>query len=229
MNDALLELFENIKHEFHDLSVDEFTDYINNKGGNIRLEFYSVVANKPLLAQAYHDIQNYKNTAANTSFPTRLREQNFAEFKYKIDEIIAIIKSGTIGLSKKKLAEEIVNLISDRKLKTLCIEINNTPDSNVLSLAQNIGETLKWCLWYKAKQMNTGLNEKVGLEQLLDETINKSYFKSNAASRFIKDFKNNFLKTGYDMVRHSESYIPDIVLLNPALDALEIILKECFA
>jgi hypothetical protein len=32
----------------------------------------------------------------------------------------------------------------------------------------------------------------------------------------------------YDMVRHSESYIPEIAVLNPQIDALETILADSF-
>src|SRR5207247_594478 len=113
-------------------------------------------------------------------------------------------------------------------IKQLCIELNNTPDTNVFSLAQIIGETLKWSLWFRAKQVGTSLTERTGLEALLDEAIKKPYFTSNVARRFLSEFKTNFMKQQYDMVRHSETYIPDILVLNPQIDALETILEECF-
>ncbi len=66
------------------------------------------------------------------------------------------------------------------------------------------------------------------LSRLLDDAINHQYYSGNAAVKFLKDFKYGFLKTGYDMVRHDPAYIPDIVVLNPAIDALEHVLKETF-
>ena len=65
------------------------------------------------------------------------------------------------------------------------------------------------------------------LSKLLEDAINHPYYSSNAAIKFLKDFKG-FLKTGYDMVRHDPAYIPDIVVINPAIDALEHVLKETF-
>ena len=63
----------------------------------------------------------------------------------------------------------------------------------------------------------------------MDEAINKPYYSGNAATRFLKDFKNNFQKTSYDMVRHDPGYIPNSVnAFGPAIDALEHILKETF-
>lgn len=127
---------------------------------------------------------------------------------------------------KRMLDQKLIESIKKIKLKRICVEINTTPDQNVLSLSQSIGEALKWIIYQKAKQKHTKLKPNIGLEALLDEVISKSYFKSNASNRFLKDFKNNFMKTQYDMVRHDEDYVPDIKILNPQIDALEHILKE---
>lgn len=129
---------------------------------------------------------------------------------------------------KKMIDEALIEEIKDIKLKRICVEINTTPEQNVLSLSQSIGEALKWAVWLKAKQKDTKLKESIGLEALLDEAIVNSYFESNAAIRFLKNFKNNFMKTAFDMVRHDESYVPDLTILNPQIDALEHILRELF-
>lgn len=34
------------------------------------------------------------------------------------------------------------------------------------------------------------------------------------------------MKTAFDMVRHDESYVPDLTILDPQIDALEHILRE---
>lgn len=66
------------------------------------------------------------------------------------------------------------------------------------------------------------------MSRLLGDAINHSYYSGNATVKFLSDFRNSFLKTGYDMVRHDPVYIPKIVVLNPAIDALEHVLKETF-
>lgn len=132
--------------------------------------------------------------------------------------------------AKKRISEEVVNAVTDPKIKQICMELNNTPDENVLSLAQSVGEALQWTLWYRALKVGTSITAKnMGLEKLLDEAINKPYYSGNAATRFLKDFKSNFMKTGYDMVRHDPTYVPNSVsAFGPAIDALEHILKETF-
>ncbi|HEX6480053.1 MAG TPA: hypothetical protein VF043_14520 [Ktedonobacteraceae bacterium] len=65
------------------------------------------------------------------------------------------------------------------------------------------------------------------MSRLLDDAIN-SYYSGNATVKFLKDFKYGFLKTGYDMVRHNPTYIPNSGAVGPAIDALEHILKETF-
>lgn len=130
---------------------------------------------------------------------------------------------------KKRISHEVINAISDPKIKQICVELNNTPDQNVLSLAQGLGEALKWTLWYRAQQFGTPMTvSNMKLSRLLDDAINHPYYSSNAAIKFLKDFKYGFLKTGYDMVRHDPAYIPDSFVLNPAIDALEHVLKETF-
>ena len=138
---------------------------------------------------------------------------------------------GTLAITaKKRISEVVVNAVADPKIKQICAELNNTPDENVLSLAQSVGEALQWTLWYRAQQVGTSIKAKdMGLEKLLDEAINKPYYSGNAATRFLKDFKNNFMKTGYDMVRHDPTYVPNSVsAFGPAIDALEHIIKETF-
>lgn len=129
---------------------------------------------------------------------------------------------------KQRISQEVVNAISDSKIKQICTELNNTPDENVLSLAQGIGEALKWTLWYRAQQVGTSMTvSTMKMSRLLDDAIN-SYYSGNATVKFLKDFKYGFLKTGYDMVRHDSSYIPNSSAFGPAIDALEHIFKETF-
>lgn len=226
MNKGLLELFEGIKKEFAGLSLDDFTTKVHNE--NHKLEFWSAVSGTPI-QDTWTPIQDAKNKAANTNYPLILREEAYQEFQYKVDEVIARLKSGTVSISKKRISEEIVNQVSDPKIKRICIEINNTNDANILSLTQSLGECLKWSLWYQAKKVGTKLKEGGELKPLLDEAIKTPYYTDNAANRFLKEFRDNFLKTGYDMVRHSDNYIPDIVVVNPAIDALEHILRITFS
>lgn len=227
MTDGLIELFEDIKNRYYNLSVLEFTDAIH-KYQRIHFNFLSVVQNTSLLP-VWAEFQQYLNTIINDNLPTKLREGALQKFRSRIDEVLIQLQTGAVEVQKRRISEGIINKITSPKIKQLCIEINNTPDQNTLSLSQNIGEALKWALWHKAKQMNTSLKETGNLGPLLDEAISKSYFQSNAARRFLNDFKNNFMKTGYDMVRHSESYVPDIQFINPQIHALEIILEESFA
>jgi hypothetical protein len=129
---------------------------------------------------------------------------------------------------KQRISQEVVDAISNSKIKQICVELNNTPDENVLSLAQGIGEALKWTLWYRAQQVGTSMTvSTMKMSRLLDDAIN-TYYSGNATVKFLKDFKYGFLKTGYDMVRHDPSYIPNSSAFGPAIDALEHILKETF-
>ncbi len=154
----------------------------------------------------------------------------------------AFTLSGTTGISnagsqhtgtpaaavKKRISDKVMNAITDPKIKQICAELNNTPDENVFSLAQGIGEVLKWTLWYRAQQVGTSMTvSTMKMSRLLDDAIN-SYYSGNATVKFLKDFKYGFLKTGYDMVRHDPTYIPNSGAVGPAIDALEHILKETF-
>lgn len=137
--------------------------------------------------------------------------------------------TGTPTVAKKRISDEAINAITDPKIKQICAELNNTPDENVFSLAQGIGEALKWTLWYRAQQIGTSMTAStMKMSRLLDDAIN-SYYSGNATVKFLKDFKYGFLKTGYDMVRHDPTYIPNSSsAFGPAFDALEQILKETF-
>lgn len=227
MNDGLLKLFENIKNDFCGLTLEEFRLKIQN-GGNDAFEFWEVVATIPELQGTFSEFQNYKNTAIKTKFPSTLREENLQKLKYRIDEVISLIKSGAVNSKKRRISEQVIVGISDPKIKQICLEINDAPEQSPLSLEESIGEALKWTLWFKAKQVGTQLKEDGRLKPLLDEAISKPYFQSNAITSFLKNFRDNFLKNYYDMVRHSESYVPDIAIINPQLEALENILRECF-
>ncbi len=145
------------------------------------------------------------------------------------DALISQYYDTSAFVMKKRIALEVINAISDPKIKQICMELNDTPAQNVLSLAQSLGEALQWTLWYRAQQFGTSMTvSNMKLSRLLEDAINHPYYSGNAAIKFLKDFKYGFLKTGYDMVRHDPAYIPDIVVLNPAIDALEHVLKETF-
>lgn len=129
---------------------------------------------------------------------------------------------------KKRISDEVMNAITNPKIKQICAELNNTPDENVLSLAQGLEEALKWTLWYRAQQVGTSMTvSTMKMSRLLDDAIN-FYYLGNTTVKFLKDFKYGFLKTGYDMVRHDPTYIPNSSAFGPAIDALEHILKETF-
>ncbi len=229
MDEGLLALFEGIKQDFLTLALDDFTH--KRQTESHKVEFWSAVSGTPLESD-WKPFQDAMNTAANMGFPLPLREDAYKKLKYKVDEMIAKIKSGSVSIMKKRIADEVVNLISDPKIKKICMELNNTPDQNVLSLAQSLGEALQWTLWYRAQKVGTSITrvQDVTLSKVLEEATSKSnpFYADNAANRFLNVFKNNFLKTSYDMIRHDSAYIPDIVVLNPALDALEHILRVTF-
>lgn len=225
MNDPLISLFEAILSEVKDLDVDEFRKLSQN-GKLKKFQFWNAVAGTPY-ATVWSHLNNAKRTLDNEEMPILLREKALQEIKYHLNEVIAQLKSGSNHVALRRIRPEIVNTLSDAKLRQLCLELNNTPDSSVLSLSQLIGETLKWAVWKKAKQNGTRLTEKTGLSELLREANQKGYFSGNVAVRFLKDFETNFMKTSFDMVRHSESYVPDISILNPQIEALEAILVEC--
>lgn len=212
--------------DFGTLTLDQFTEAIQNDGKR-RFRFSHAVIHTPLV-NVSTELSNYQRTATDTTLPQSLRNDALAQLKYKLEETIEALRVGSVSTPRKKIPVEIVNRITDNKIKQFCIEINGIPDQHVLALSQLIGETLKWTVWYKAKQNNTQLKETTGLQPLLDEAIQQSYFTGNAAKRFLKDFRDNFMKTGYDMIRHSETYIPDIAILNPQVDAIQVLLEECF-
>ena len=62
---------------------------------------------------------------------------------------------------KPRISAEVVNAITDPKIKQICMELNNTPDENVLSLAQSVGEALQWTLWYQAQKVRTSITAKI--------------------------------------------------------------------
>jgi len=143
-----------------------------------------------ILESDWKPFQDAMNTAANIGFPLPLREDAYKRLKYKVDEIIAKIKSGSVSIMKKRIADEVVNLISDPKIKKICLELNNTPDQNVLSLAQSLGEALQWTLWYRAQKVGTSITRvrDVTLTKVLEEATSKSkpFYTDNAANRFLK-------------------------------------------
>lgn len=226
MTEGLIELFEDIKNRYYDLSVAEFTEAISTNY-QTHFNFLSVVTNTSFRG-VWFKFQQYINTISNDSLPSKLRDGALQKFRARIEEILIQLQTGTVEVPKSRISDIVISRITSAKLKQLCLEINNTQDQNTLSLTQNVGEALKWALWHKAKQMHTSLKETGNLGPLLDEAISKLYFQTNVARRFLIDFKNNFMKSGYDMVRHSESYIPDIQFINPQIHALEVILNECF-
>lgn len=226
MNEPLLDLFESLMSDFGTLTLDQFTEAIQN-GGKRRFKFSHAVIHTPLL-KVSTELCNYQRTATDTTLPKSLRNDAFAQLKYKLEETIEALRIGSISTPRKKIPVKVVNRITDNKIKQFCIEINGIPDQHVLALSQLIGETLKWTVWYKAKQNNTQLQERTGLQPLLNEAIQQSYFTGNVAKRFLKEFRDNFMKASYDMIRHSDTYIPDITILNPQVDAIQVLLEECF-
>ena len=59
------------------------------------------------------------------------------------DSIISQYYDTSAFEMKKRIAPEVINAISDPKIKQICEELNNTPPQNVLSLAQGLGEALQ--------------------------------------------------------------------------------------
>lgn len=174
------------------------------------------------------DLLGHSSLATTEKYTSTTNKELSQTYKriFKEDEYLNLKSEKNQNSKKRIIDQSIIDSIPNNKLKKICNEINTTPDENVLSLSQSIGEGLKWAVWIKAKQKNTKLTVSTGLKALLDEAVNNNYFKSNAAARFLKEFKDNFMKTAFDMVRHDEEYVPDIQVLNPQIDALEYILKE---
>src|SRR2546425_8252524 len=119
MDEGLLELFEFVKQDFLALPLDEFTEKVR---GENNLYFYHAFAGTPLFND-WNTFENLKNTVINESFTPRLREDAYKRLKYIVDEIIAKIKSGSVSVPKKRIAEEVVNAISDPKIKQICVEL----------------------------------------------------------------------------------------------------------
>ncbi len=226
MNSPYIDLFEALRQTVEGLSLDDFTE-ASRQGNLTQFDFWSAVVGTPL-APVWDQLHHWRSSAASEGMPRSLREKALADIRYKIAEVLSQLRGGAFVTPRRRLSEKVIAKISDPKIRTICLEINSTPDGNVVALSQLLGEALKWSLWYKAKQNKTTLKEDGSLQALLNEVINQKYFTSNAASRFLKDFRGNFLKTSFDMLRHSESYVPDLTLLNPQIDALETILDECF-
>ena len=224
--DPNLDLFESLRQLVDGVALNDFAA-ASRENKLALFGFWSAVAGTPL-APVWDQLNNWKIVASDPEMPASVRSKAFADIKYKIDEVLASLRAGAIQVSRRRLRCDVINKISDFKVRTICLEINSTPDSNVISLLQLLGEALKWSLWYKAKQNNSRLKENGNLKPLLEESIQQKYFTSNAANRFLKDFRDNFLKTSFDMVRHSDTYVPDLTVLNPQFDAFEVILDECF-
>ncbi len=163
MDEGLLALFEGIKQDFLTLALDDFTHKRQTESNKIN--FWPAVSGTPLESD-WKPFQDAMNTAANMGFPLPLREDAYKRLKYKVDEIIAKIKSGSVSIMKKRIDDEVVNLISDPKIKKICMELNNTPDQNVLSLAQSLGEALQWTLWYRAAMIWFGMTRRISLTLL---------------------------------------------------------------
>jgi hypothetical protein len=226
MSAPLLDLFSALLNDFGSLTLEEFTDAVSKEAGRNRFNFHSATVHTSL-SNTWSPIANFQQTASNTSMPDSVRRDALENLKYKLEETVNLLQTGAATMPRRKIRVEVINNIADAKICQLCLEINRTPDENVISLMQLTGETLKWAVWFKAKQSQTQLRESTGLNQLLDESIRQSYFSGNAAVRFLKDFRDNFIKTSYDMVRHSETYVPDITIVNPQIEALEVLLEEC--
>jgi hypothetical protein len=221
-----LDLFEALRQSVEGVSLDDFGE-ASRQGRLPHFQFWDAVANTPL-APLWGEVANLRNAAAAEAMPRSVREKAFADLKYKISDTLGSLRAGAVLLPRRRLKSDVINKISDAKVRTICLEINSTPDGNVISLLQLLGEALKWTLWFRANQVGTTLKESGGLQDLLNEAVAKKYFKSNAANRFLKDFKDHFVKASFDMVRHSATYVPDLTVVNPQFEALEVILDESF-
>lgn len=225
MKEGLLELFEKLKEDFLGLSLEEFAAKVELEGR--RFDVWEAM-NGTLINQDWTPMQDAKNAAARKDFPISLREEKFEDLKYVIGNIISKIKSGSTEFQKKRIREEIINSISDPKIKQICIEINAAPDSSVISLMENIGQCLKWILVFRAIEKKIEIRDQDEFKSILNKAISEHFYTDNAVKRFLNDFRDNFIKASFDMGRHSSSYIPDLVLINPALASLEHILKITF-
>jgi hypothetical protein len=224
--DPLAELFDGLAAHFGRMTLAEFCAAVND-GAHTRFEFWHAVADTQF-ATVYDRCKNYREVATDPRMPQALRQQRLEELQYALQDTAHRLRTGATHLPRKRLRAGVVTKVTDAKVQKICHEINDTPDQCVIALSQLIGEALKWALWHKAKANGTKLTEKDGLDTLLGETVNKSYYTGNVAVRFLKEFKSNFMKTAYDMIRHSETFVPDVAVLNPQLEALEAVLAETF-
>jgi len=163
----------------------------------------------------------------------RIKSYQASRSSQNADSITSQNYDTSAFVMKKRIAPEVINAISDPKIKQICLELNTTPDQNVLSLMQCLGEALKWTLNYRAKQV-PGASQiprnKIGdLGPLLDDAIKVPYYSDNASHRFLEVFKNHFLKAFYDAIRHDAAYIPDLDVIINAIVALEHILRITFS
>lgn len=225
MDDAYIDLFEMLRQTVEGLSLDDFAE-ADRQGKLMPFAFWNAVAGTPL-ALVWDQLNNWRSAAANTGMPVSLRNKSLTEIQYKIEEVLGQLRGGAVVIQRRRLGEALIAKLTNPKVRAICLEINTTPDGNVIALSQLLGEALKWSLWHKAKQNGTTLKEDGNLQPLLKEAIDKNYFSGNAPKRFLKDFRDNHMKTSFDMIRHSESYVPDLTVLNPQFDALEAILEEC--
>lgn len=161
--DPYLDLFEALRQNVDGVSLDSFAE-ASRQGKLPLFNFWSSVAGTPPLAAVWDQLNNSKNTATDEQMPLSVREKAFADIKYKIDQVLTNLQAGVFRLPRRRLSTEVTNKISDVKVRTICFEINSTPDSNVISLLQLLGEALKWSLWYKAKQNSTKLREDGALK-----------------------------------------------------------------
>lgn len=193
---------------------------------NNSLNIYSALDKNQTFREIFRKMQSAKDTILNTTMPNSLREIKLDELKSLISESITIISSGALTIERKKIDDSIITKISDAKIQRICIEINKTPDENVISLFSLIGECLKWTLWHKAKQKGSKLKEECTLKQILDEA--ESYYDDNAAKKFIAAFRDNLLKQYFDSIRHSDNFVPDSSMINNQIPLLEHLVKVSF-
>ncbi len=162
----------------------------------------------------------------------RIKSYQASRSSQNADSTISQHYDTSASIMKKRIAPEVINAISDPKIKQICIELNSTPEQNVISLMQGLGEALKWTLNYRAKQVPGASSiprKKIGdLGPLLDDAINVPYYSDNASNRFLEVFRNYFLKAFYDAVRHDAAFIPDLVVINNAVAGLEYLLRATF-
>ena len=199
------------------------------KSENSKLDFHSAVAGGPRSwTELWRKLYHAENSINNGSLPISVRQKHLDIFKYEINEQIKIIDTGETT-PKLFISEQVVNRIDDQKLKQVCIEINNTPTTNVISLKQLIGLSIDLLIKHKDSQNKAQLlKEADGFGESLKKVDNIFSSSDNATKRLLKDYNINYAKTGYDMIRHSTKYMPNSEIINGELDMLSHILKLCF-